>query len=96
MNYEFLSRLYWACTDMEQGLCDGLNLSELYQHMEESKSASDALDEYMERYSADEQNAVHSLNFNICNAYEKQGFINGFRIAMMMGQELLRKEARTV
>ena len=92
MNYEFLSRLYWACADENQMLGAGMNFSELYERTEEAGAALGAFDEYMKRYSVDEQNEVYDLKCDLFTAYEKQGFINGFRIAMMMGQELAKGE----
>ena len=98
MNYEFLSRLYYACTDENEMLGAGLNLSELYEQLGEVETAEQAFNEKLERLpvSEQEQEEVYDLQVELYRAYEKQGFINGFRIAMMMGQELLRKEAQTV
>ena len=43
MNNDFLGRLYWACSDAEMHLENGLNLGEMY---ERTNSAAVAYDQF--------------------------------------------------
>lgn len=47
MSRDFIERLYWACSDMELPLKDGLNLGELYERTEAVCRADQLFSEHM-------------------------------------------------
>ena len=82
MDMELLKRLYMACSDDNCFFKAGLNLSELYQRIEEVKSADHNLSLAME--GARLPNGIEEAIVESIIAYELQGFVNGFRLAMRM------------
>ena len=82
MNYEFLSRLYCDCSDGSS------SFAEMYDRLDEVGTAEAALSERMKDYPMSEQDEVGYLEAAVCTAYEKQGFINGFRLGLLMSREL--------
>lgn len=89
MNYEFLNRLYCACTDDTAGVPP---FAEMYEHISEVETADAAFSERLREYPMSEQDDLNHLEITACLAYEKQGFINGFRLGMMLARELSGEE----
>lgn len=91
MNYEFLKRLFTTCSD-EGGdyYADGLNLCELYEQVEEVAAARKDWNESLNRAALPPAVAddLGVAAFMFANAYELQGFINGFRLCAQMKREL--------
>lgn len=94
MNIDFLTRLYWGCSDTEMVAQSDLSLGELYHRIQDTGSAdhcfSDTL--YAMELSAKDKKLLDNLNGSIAIAYEKQGFINGFRLGMKLARELREDE----
>ena len=84
-SYEFLSRLFWACSD--EAKRPGLNLDALYERMEETEQADASIAAAVTEELADPLAASQI-------AHEKQGFINGFRICSMMYDEVRKEESK--
>ncbi len=90
MNTEFLTRLYWACSDQNRHLKDGLNPGKLYERIEDTENADHAFSDSLYA-TVSEINALselEDLHINAYIAYEKQGFINGFRLGMLLREEI--------
>ena len=90
MKYEFLKRLYRACSP--DIAVDPGGLDALFDRL---PSANDAHKRFAERLEqaqlpTSEMSGLEDLAAKECLAYEEQGFINGFRIGFMLAQELLR------
>ena len=91
MRYEFLKRLFMAYA--EESLTffhTGLNLCELREQIEDTSATDKEFRDIMHKHDipaalADE---LSSAMFNSCDAYELQGFINGFRLCAMLIDEL--------
>lgn len=96
MNYEFLKRLFTACSDEEGKYADGTNLAELYERLEDVAVAIQHFNEVLDRAASGPAagDAVMSAAYEIANASELQGFVNGFRLCARMRRELLGEEAR--
>ena len=90
MSHDFLSRLYWVCADEAAPLASGLNLGELYERTEDAAAANKAFDHYLSSamLSAESRTELEHLDSLCCIAYEKQGFINGFRLGVKLIAEL--------
>lgn len=87
MDMELLKRLYMACSDDNCIFTAGLNLSELYQRIEEVKSADQALSLAVDAANLPPSVFSNGIEDAFCEsiiAYEMQGFVNGFRLAMRM------------
>lgn len=91
MNNDFLKRLYWACSSgVEPFSEDGCNLSRLYKP---SPGVVNAMERFCKAlYSSGlektETSKLESLNGEGLIAAEECGFINGFRLGMMLAGEL--------
>ena len=94
MNKEFLERLYWACTDENDYAADGTKLAELYERIDEASKADKCFDNELNRIniSTVDKRALDSIRGSIAMAYEKQGFINGFRLGMKLAGELREED----
>lgn len=95
MNYEFLKRLFTACSDEEDGkYMDGLNLSELYERLEDVATATHFFYEATEKAALAHavEDDLAGAAFDLDHAYELQGFVNGFRLCARMGRELYGEE----
>ncbi len=96
MSTEFLRRLFAACSDDGgNGWQDGLNLSELYERIEDTAEAERVLGEACEkaRPAPDVDADIFSAAYSFFSAYERQGFINSFRLCARLGRELGEKGA---
>jgi len=97
MSIEFLKRLFMAATEEpSNGLKEGLNLSELYERIEDTEREDAAFSGAVKSTGLDcEQcNDLEIACCNVNNAYELQGFINGFRLCAQLGKELAREQAQ--
>lgn len=90
MNLDFLKRLYWACSDQDHAFSDGMDLGELYERTEDTARATAHFNEKLlaAELATDERDTLGCLNTSTADAYEQQGFINGFRIGMKLAEEL--------
>ena len=90
MKKEFLKRLYWACAGAMEPFEDGLNLSELYERTDAAKAVSRASGTAICKLNltANEKTMLENLSVSVADAYEEQGFINGFRLGMKLAGEL--------
>lgn len=90
MNLDFLSRLYWACTDDESTYDSSLALETLYERLEDAEKAAHFFTEklYATNLSNDEKCDLDMLNGTTIMEWERQGFINGFRLGMKLAGEL--------
>ena len=91
MKYEFLQRLFVSCSaEGTMPFGDGLNLPELYNCIDEARSAEQAFLKIVESSGLEFDKAA-KLEFacsTVCDAYEMQGFVNGFRIGMAQAADL--------
>ncbi len=88
MSEDFLKRLFWACCSEDSFVeDDSLNLGKLYERTEATETALGEISEFAMNFPNLNQNEVGELE-NLAGAairaYEEQGFINGFRMAMKM------------
>ena len=90
MNNDFLSRLYWACSDTEMHLENGLNLGEMYERTNGAAIAYNQFSTVVNELSISnvEKDMLGSLRYDACVAYEQQGFINGFRLGIKLAMEI--------
>ncbi len=90
MNMEFLSCLYQAFSDESSHLKDGENLGELYQRISETDIADQILLAHLKaiEMGEDMRDALNDCLYVASQAYEQQGFINGFRLGLMLMREL--------
>ena len=84
MNIEFLRRLFTACSDeSDSHYADGLNLSELYQRLDETVVAEDELIASLKaEFDDDTSGRVDIAIYGYATACEQQGFINGARLPL--------------
>lgn len=88
MEYEFLRRLFASCSEEpDNGFRVGMNLSELYEHIEETKKQNDAFSRAIEFLDRKKQTELESASCEVGDAHELQGFINGFRLCWMLQRE---------
>lgn len=91
MNYEFLKRLFASSSDEEGKYIAGPNLSELYDRLEDVAVAMQHFNEAVDRAVPGHpvaEDDVMSAAYEVANAYELQGFVNGFRLCTQMRREL--------
>lgn len=88
MSDEFLSRLFWSCSDEQPHYASGLNLGELYERLDEAAQA----DKAFIAAAGDMSEETVSLLTNLLNVCEKQGFINGFRVCAAMFNDLKKPD----
>ena len=93
MSYEFLKRLFMAYA--EDGVTffpAGLNMSELREQIEDTSATDKEFMDILHRNNVPDTLADELANarFASCDAYELQGFINGFRLCAMLIDELRR------
>lgn len=98
MSYEFLKCLFMECSAEEGGRnAEGLNLSELYERLEDVAVAmqhfNEAVDRAVPGHPAVEDD-VMSATCELTRAYELQGFLNGFRLCARMGREIFGEGAQ--
>ena len=97
MNIGFLKRLFVACFN-ETGIsyADGLNLFELYRHLDEAAVAEDKVKEACEKagLTGAAVDPVYSAIYDYAESCELQGFVNGFRLCAKLIEELTEKEAQ--
>lgn len=88
MEYEFLRRLFASCGEEGSGMFkEGLNLSELYKRIEETKRETDAFSRAIEDLDRKKQNELERACCKVEDAHELQGLINGFRLCWMLQRE---------
>lgn len=91
MGYEVLRKLFCLCSETpDNGFEEGLNLSELYERIVEIEEMDNAFDRVLRgcQMEADKRRELDEVCAADCNAYELQGFINGFRICALLREEL--------
>jgi hypothetical protein len=67
---------------------DGLNLGELYERSEETKTAESIFARALgELELGEKEDTLINLYYRGCTENEKQGFINGFKLGMMLTRE---------
>ena len=93
MNIEFLRRLFTACSDeSDSHHADGLNLSELYQRLDETAVAEKEFSAALKaEFGADADDLAYVAAYRYATACELQGFINGARLALKLFDELTGK-----
>ncbi len=92
MSFDFLTRLYLICTTewSDWAFYEGLNLGELYVRIPEVQKAEQAFSDALNKLSSKkDRTKLDDLCVKVSLAQEKQGFINGFRMAMLLCQETL-------
>lgn len=87
MRTEFLTRLYFTVSSEMGQPSKGRRLNELYEFTPDVLGPSDAIDRRLSELGAPQDAICNELSA-LVNAYEKQGFINGFRLGMMLQEEL--------
>lgn len=90
MSKEFLERLFWACNDETQQYEEGMNLGELYEKSDEVKLGFNYLAKALNELDLGlkEKDKVSNIVYTLTDEFEKQGFINGFRLGMKLAGEL--------
>lgn len=89
MNKEFLSRLFKAASDQTPYYIEGLNLNELYVQYEDAQKGIENLFERVAEYApSEEHDAVCEEVCAVCEAHERQGFVNGFQMGMLLLREI--------
>lgn len=91
MNKEFLERLYWACSFEAEPFEAGLNLSEMFEHFPQTNETWYELKEKLKERGLEADDIGDELSV-FSTAYEKQGFINGFRLGMKLAGELREED----
>lgn len=82
MGYEFLRMLFDVCGTSEH--------LPFYDAIEDTKREDRAFDEVVKSVCPDfeGQSKLDAVSSEACYAYETQGFINGFRIGMILAAEV--------
>ena len=90
-----MARIYVNAGKSDGFYADGLNLSELYQRLDETVVAEDELIASLKaEFDDDTSGRVDIAIYGYATACEQQGFINGARLALKLFDELTRKEAQ--
>jgi len=87
MSTDFLRRVYCAASSENSDPLDGDRLEELYEHMPEPRTALDVFDKRLAGLGVNLDGASVEL-YDLTDAYEMQGFLNGFRLGVAMANEL--------
>lgn len=87
MEKEFLRRVYWTASSEGSDPKKGDRLQELYQRIHETYTASEALDKRLGAFGIS-MDSVSDDVFHLAEVHEMQGFINGFRLGMLLSKEL--------
>lgn len=95
MDFEFLKRLYRACSP--DIAVDPGDLDALFDRLPAANDAHKRFAERLEqtKLPTSEMSGLEDLAAEGCLAYEEQGFINGFRLGFMLAQELLCWEVKS-
>lgn len=86
MNKEFLARLFYTASAEHGQPCKGRRLNEFYEQTPEINAMWAAVGSNLASCGVD-MDSVGELA-DLTEAYEQQGFINGFRLGMMLLDEL--------
>ena len=87
MKTDFLSRLYMACSEGEAG--PG-GITELYEKTDGAEQSVKEFDKKLQEAELPKENrlVLENLACSISMEFERQGFLNGFRLGMMLAGEL--------
>ena len=90
MEFEFLERLWAVCSDENHHLPEGDNLNELFRYIREVQTANRCMEDQLKKLElgTDKEETLYNCVSVVSWAYEKQGFINGMRLGMMLAREL--------
>lgn len=88
---ELLNRLFYAVSLDNDLLEPGMDLRELHSGIDEARRSRSHLREALRCSGLSEEQArpIWNVWSSSCLHYERQGFLNGFRLGMMLSQELL-------
>lgn len=89
MGHDLLKRLFWAYSCQEHYSAPRLSLGELYEQIEDTDEASSRFSEalYATNLSVVETDRLDNMHVACFQAYELQGFINGFRLGKKLQEE---------
>lgn len=87
MDAEFLRRIFCAASSERSDPKEGDRLEELYKRIPDTRAALDALDEQLSTFGARTDDICNEL-YHLTDTHEMQGFINGFRLGMLLSREL--------
>lgn len=90
MKMDFLSLLFYnAACDLDSACSDDRKLGNLYEVIPDVRAALDRFDDKLVNIGVEAgTDAVDDELWNLEECCEKQGFINGFRLGMMLRDEL--------
>lgn len=86
MKKDFLLRLFYTVSAEEGQPRAGQRLNELYEFTPERLDVFDAIDSRLTALGVP-QDAICNELTNLADTFERQGFINGFRLGMMLWEE---------
>lgn len=87
METDFLRRIYWAASGECSCPTKGNRLNELYSHIPDVSAATDSLYKQTGQLGMNLDSISAELS-DLVNAYEMQGFLNGFRLGALLSGEL--------
>ena len=92
MKTDLLERIFYSACAENGYPSEERRINQLYERMPQTKALWDPVEDLLEKTHVtssvldDFENAVAAL----ADAFEQQGFINGFRLGMMLREELTR------
>lgn len=88
---KFLDRMFFAVSSEFGNPCGDFQLNKLYTRMPAANEAFSIVDERLEALGVDCDSISNEL-VELANAYELQGFVNGFRLCAKLAMELSENE----
>ena len=87
MDTGFLRRIFCAASSEHSDPQEGDRLEELYRRIPGTRDALDILDERLNAFGTRTDDICDEL-YRLTDTHEMQGFINGFRLGMLLSREL--------
>ena len=89
MEYNFLRRLYLECTAHMDDR-DEFSFNRLYERMDDASDSDAVFSSRLRAFNLPSEiwGELNDMYANGIGAYEEQGFINGFRLGMLLAYEV--------
>lgn len=88
MKRDFLTRLFATVSAEEGAPSEAMALNQLYERIQETDDLWDPIERLLLELDVEELSDFENAVTALAEAFEKQGFINGFRLGMLLREEL--------
>lgn len=87
-NKNFLDLLFYAVSAENGAPSEGRSLSQLYIRTQQTLDAWNPVESLLQGQDMEKQDAFEHAVAMLADVFEQQGFMNGFRMGMMLREEL--------